>query len=66
MKSSRFPRYNTEEEKLKRIEPLQPFRPVPREELRCTTAELNYGMGHSAVRCSTRLRFSTIRTCHGT
>lgn len=39
--------YNTEEEKLKRIEPLQPFRPVPREELRCTTAELNYGMGTS-------------------
>lgn len=48
MKSSRFPRYNTEEENLKKIEPEQPFRPVPREELRFTTAELNYGMGHSA------------------
>jgi len=32
---------------VKRIEPQQPFRPVPREELRFTTAELNYGMGTS-------------------
>lgn len=34
---------------MKRIEPHQPFRPVPREELRFTTAELNYGMGHLSV-----------------
>eukprot|EP00435_Cladocopium_sp_Y103_P061986 s197_g23.t1 len=37
--------YNTDD--VKRIEPQQPFRPVPREELRFTTAELNYGMGTS-------------------
>lgn len=43
-----WPRYNSHAD-VKRIEPQQPFRPVPREELRFTTAELNYGMGHLSV-----------------
>ena len=55
-------RYNTE--KVKAIEPLEPFRSVPREELRFTTAELNYGMGHSAGQiCQMRIKTVKAEIC---